>query len=266
MRLRGIEIDATPQLKAALSRLPRGSGLSGFSAAWLLGMDVAPCDPIEATVPDDAGVSGRVGMKIRRSNLPPCDLIEVRGIPLTSAVRTIAELCSRLNLIEAVVIADEALHKRLVTLDQLTAWAVANPRRRGIRMLRRVLRYAEPASESQMETRLRMVLEIGRLPRPRAQVPIFDASGRFVGRPDLYYERQRLGIEYDGGIHRDALAEDDRRQNRLLTAGVRLLRFTASDVLGNPGFVVAQVRGMLATAGRSVVESPGTRASAGSRR
>jgi very-short-patch-repair endonuclease len=39
----------------------------------------------------------------------------------------------------------------------------------------------------------------------------------------------------------------NRRRNRLLTAGFRLLRFTASDVLRTPELVVAQVRAALAT-------------------
>jgi len=80
-----------------------------------------------------------------------------------------------------------------------------------------------------------MVLVLGRLPRPKAQVSIYDGKGRFVGRPDLYYDEARLGVEYDGAVHRMSLAEDDRRQNRLLNAGVRLLRFTCADVLGDAG-------------------------------
>ncbi len=90
-----------------------------------------------------------------------------------------------------------------------------------------------------------MVLILGGLPRPKAQVSIHDRWGRFVARPDLYYEEHRLGIEYDGGVHRETLAEDNRRQNRLLNTGVRLLRFTASDVLRNPELIVSQVHTML---------------------
>ncbi|HUE60748.1 MAG TPA: DUF559 domain-containing protein, partial [Acidimicrobiales bacterium] len=121
-------------------------------------------------------------------------------------------------------------------------------RRHGIRTMRRVVELVEPAAESAMESRLRMLLVLAGLPRPRAQVVIHDESGRFVGRPDLYYDRHRLGIEYDGAVHRDSLAKDNRRQNRLLNAGVRLLRFTAADVLGDPASVVTQVRRMLAHA------------------
>lgn len=72
-------------------------------------------------------------------------------------------------------------------------------------------------------------------------------KGRFLGRPDLYYPSHRLAIEYDGSTHRTSLVEDNRRQNRLLAAGIRLLRFTAGDVLHNPESVRTQVRGYLAS-------------------
>ncbi|GAC1509966.1 MAG: hypothetical protein NVS1B3_12380 [Candidatus Dormibacteraceae bacterium] len=57
---------------------------------------------------------------------------------------------------------------------------------------------------------------------------------------------QRLGIEYDGETHRASLVEDNRLQNRLLKAGVRLLRFTAADLPPRPDSVLAQVRDLLA--------------------
>ena len=80
-------------------------------------------------------------------------------------------------------------------------------------------------------------------------MPIYGDDGHFAGRPDLYYAEHRLGIEYDGGVHRESLAEDNRRQNRLLEAGVTLLRFTATDVMSRPSLVAAQVRAMCASAG-----------------
>jgi len=230
------EIAQTPlvQLEAATRRLPDAAAFSGLTAAWLDGLDVTPCDPIEVTIPREAGVSGRAGMRVRRRPLPAGDVVLVRGLRATSIVRTLADLCTQLTLVEAVVIVDEALHKRRVTLPQLEACSNRN--------LQRVVRYAEPLSESAMETRLRMLLVLGGLPRPKAQVKIYDSDGRFVGRPDLYYEKQRLGIEFDGSGHRTTMAEDNQRQNKLLNAGVRLLRFTAVDVFQNPKWVVAQVR------------------------
>jgi len=164
----------------------------------------------------------------------------------TSMARTLRDLSIRLTLTEAVVVTDMALHARLISPQALMASVDASTGLQGVRTLREAVEHAEPASESPMETRLRMLLVLSGLPRPEAQVSIRDRLHRFVGRPDLYYRDQRLGLEYDGGIHRDTLAGDNRRQNRLLDAGVRLLRFTASDIFQTPDMVVSLVRSALA--------------------
>lgn len=163
------------------------------------------------------------------------------------------DVCCTRSLVEATVVADAALHAGRTTVDQLLAWTRLNPRRHGIRKLRRVVELAEPASESPMESRLRLALVLGGLPRPRVQVKVRDARGAVVGRIDLYYEAARLGIEYDGSTHRDSLADDDRRQNALLVAGITLLRFTSRDVYRDPQSVLRQVRALLneTSAGRS---------------
>jgi very-short-patch-repair endonuclease len=149
-------------------------------------------------------------------------------------------------LTEGVVTADLFLHARLVTVAQLRRYVAEHPRAKGIARLRRVADLAEPKTESAMETRLRMLLVLAGLPRPEVQVPIRDDQGRFLGRPDMLYRVQRLAIEYDGGNHRDRLVEDNRRQNSLIGAGVRLLRFTAADVYRTPDVVAMQVRHGLA--------------------
>ena len=182
----------------------------------------------------------------------------------TALVRTLAEVTGRLSLVEGVVIADMALSKRLVSVGELQSWAKNHAGRRGIANFKRVISHAEPKTESPMESRLRMLLVLGGLPRPAAQVPIHDRWHRFLGRPDLYYGEQRIGIEYDGDVHRASLPEDNRRQNRLLNAGIRLLRFTASDVLRTPDLVIDQVAIALASsAGARTVQPAERRASAG---
>lgn len=253
------------QLEAALRRLPPGAAFSGLTAAWLHGLKVRPCEPIEVLVPPGAGVSARAGLALRRSALSASEIVRARGFPATSVARSMLDICATHNLVEATVVADEALHTARITRRQLATWVAANPHRWGVQRLRRVVELAEPATESPMETRLRLLLVLGGLPRPCAQVKIHDGRGRVVGRVDLYYERQRLGIEYDGATHRDSLADDDWRQNALLEAGVRLLRFTARDVLGDPAPVIRLVRDMLATtsAGKTSLVSSASAISAG---
>jgi very-short-patch-repair endonuclease len=141
-----------------------------------------------------------------------------------------------------VIALDMALHKRIVDLADLRTFCEANRGAKRIAKLRRAIELAEPATESPMESRLRMLLVMARLPRPQAQVALHDPAGRFLGRPDLYYPSHKLGLEYDGGTHRDSLVEDNRRQNRLLNGGIRLLRFTAADIFQTPESVIAQIR------------------------
>jgi very-short-patch-repair endonuclease len=99
-----------------------------------------------------------------------------------------------------------------------------------------------------METRLRMLFVLAGLPKPKVQASLQDEHGSFAVGPDLYYPIHRLAIEYDGIVHRDTLAVDNRRQNRLLEAGYNILRFTAGDVLSTTTAVVALVRRALSAA------------------
>jgi very-short-patch-repair endonuclease len=160
----------------------------------------------------------------------------------------VVDLGGRDPLTEGVVAADLFLHAGLVSIGELRGYVSEHPGTKGIARLRRVVDLAEPKSESAMETRLRMLLVLAGLPRPQVQVSVHDDEGRFLGRPDLFYVRHGLGVEYDGGNHRDRLVDDNRRQNGLVGAGFRLLRFTAADVYGNPETVAMQVRQALARA------------------
>jgi hypothetical protein len=242
------ELGALPliQFAAALLRVPEGAVFSGLSAAWLHGLDVQPCSPIEMTIPIDAGISGRSGLTLRRATLSTAEVTRVRDIPTTSMERTLADLSAHLSITEAVVLTDAATHLGLASISSLTVAAELAAGRPGVRALRRVIELTEPAAESPMESRLRMLLVLAGLPQPVAQQSIYDRQGRILGRPDLYYPARRIGLEYDGTFHRDNLVDDNRRQNRLLAEGIRLLRFTAGDIYRRPGAVVGQVRALLA--------------------
>jgi very-short-patch-repair endonuclease len=229
------------------SRLQVGAAFSGPTAAWLHGLDFAPTHPVEVTMPTSSGISRLAGVYMRRASLTGSDLVVRRGLPTTSAIRTAFDLGCRPPLIEGVVAVDMALHHGLVRLPELREWIASRARLKGARQFRRAVEAAEPLAESPMETRLRMLLVLARLPRPEAQVSLHDGKGRFLGRVDLYYAAHRLAIEYDGGTHRTSLVEDNRRQNLLLNAGFRLLRFTFADIRETPAVVVDQVKRALAS-------------------
>src|SRR5262249_59898246 len=99
-----------------------------------------------------------------------------------------------------------------------------------------------PDVVSPMESRLRMILVLGGLPRPEVQVELRDGRGSFLARPDLLYPAARLAIEYDGTTHPDHLVSDNRRQNRLHTAGYQLLRYTSPDVYNRAQEILEDVQ------------------------
>ena len=233
--------DIATILDSVQRRLP-GCVFSGLTAAWLHGLDVPPCDPVEVILPHHLGVSARKGVLVHRMEIGDGEITSRRGFPATTALRTVIDLARRPPLVEAVVLADMALHAELVRLPELQRYVDAHVGAKGIVAMRRVLSLAEPKSESPMESRLRLVIVSRGLLRPEAQTEIRDANGRLLGRIDLYYPQARLGIEYDGDHHHDRLADDDRRQNDLHLGDVRLLRYTKSDVYGDPDRIEMQVR------------------------
>ncbi len=100
----------------------------------------------------------RPGVHLRRSRLPVADVVERGGVPVTSPLRTVFDLSRHLPLTEAVVAVDMALHQALVGLRDLREYAATHQTSRGSTQVRQVMDLAEPRAESQMETRLRMLL------------------------------------------------------------------------------------------------------------
>src|SRR5689334_4701240 len=84
--------DARPKLQAVAKRMPPRYAFSGLTAAWVLGLEAAWCEPIEVTIGRDVPVRARVGVKLRRAALPESDVIVRSGLRVTSALRTVCDL------------------------------------------------------------------------------------------------------------------------------------------------------------------------------
>lgn len=206
-------LDPWRLLVAWRSLLPPDAAFAGLTAAWLYRLDVDPCHPVEVI---GHGIRSRPGLIVHDWER---EVVLVRGLRATTLQCTFRDLKRRLPEVELLVLADQALRLNLGRFHAL----------------------AEPA-ESPMETRLRWCIIRAGLPTPQVQTRLHDAAGRFVGRADLFYPQSRLVIEYDGANHRDRLVEDNKRQNLLVSAGYRLLRFTSAD---QPELITAQVKKQL---------------------
>jgi very-short-patch-repair endonuclease len=240
----GLNPDPWMILSAWQRQLPSDAVFAGTTAAWIFGIDLDPLTPIELIVPPESGVRSRPGLDVRRCDIPRCDVVKVRGLATTTVHRTLFDLCLRLPSVEALVVIDAAVRARLTDVGALGRYAELRGGRAGARRLRSLALLAEPA-ESPMETRLRWLLLQAGLPHPEVQFDLRDSEGRFVGRADIYYPASRVVIEYDGINHRERMVEDNRRQNLILNAGFRMLRFSAADIKDQPDILAARVRSAL---------------------
>ena len=241
----GLEVDFRSQLLALLPRLPPGAVFSGSTAARIHGMECISYGAIEVTAPLGVSVHARPDITVHTAALDSSAVGTCDALPVTTPLRTCLDLGRRLPLVEAVAAVDSALHRRLVALHELRDFVQRGARLRGIPHARRVMELAEPNAESPMESRLRLILVLGGLPRPQVQAELRDRRGGFIGRPDLLYPHARLAIEYDGAAHRDSLVADNRRQNRLQNAGYVLLRYTGPDVYHRSESILEEVRTQL---------------------
>ena len=83
-------------LGAVSRRLPPGAAFSGLTAAWLHGLDVAPCDPVEVTIPEPTSSGRRAGAIVHRCTLAGDEIVVKDGLATTSAIRTVVDLGGRI--------------------------------------------------------------------------------------------------------------------------------------------------------------------------
>ena len=212
-------------------------------AALLLGIELVEPSPLRhVTVARRRTRLARTGTKVHRSDVDRTLLVD--GIPVTTGVRTVLDLCRSLPLREAVVAGDSALRKRRVTLPELVDAAAQLPPALGRPQVRAVVTRLDPLSGSVLESLCRLVLEDAGL-RPFETQHVVRVGRRRIGRFDFAWPSARLVVEVDGfAFHADRASyrNDRRRTNELVLAGWRVLRFSWEDVLHHPDVVVEQVR------------------------
>ena len=209
-------------------------------------------DTPEVTTPRGRNQRLSLGLVHGSLALPPNHVTVLDGIPVTTPARTIFDLAGVMHPKRVERALDDSLAQGLLTLRDLQAVHVrlAKRGRRGTAATRRWLEargegYVAPNSDLEAAGR-RLLREAG-LPDPDPEVDLGDDVG-WVGRVDLFYRQAKLVIELDSRRHHSSLLDRDAdrsRDNRLMAAGFRVLRFTWEDIHDRPGFVVQQVRAAL---------------------
>jgi very-short-patch-repair endonuclease len=98
-----------------------------------------------------------------------------------------------------------------------------------------------------METKQRMHLILGGLPRPEAQFTLYDADGFPFAVLDHAYEKWKVGPEWDGEPHSERWRSDNERSERIRELGWWHRRFTSVSI--NSGW-----QAMVDAVGRALVD------------
>jgi very-short-patch-repair endonuclease len=190
-----------------------------------------------ASVPRHAQVNGH-----RTSYLPREHVTTVRGIPCTTAERTLLDLAAVLPERKLRRAVRQAQFLMLTTIGSLITVPHGPGPTRGRKKLARILATGAAPTQSQLEdTVLDLVLQ-GGFAHPSVNAPLYLDGRRVV--PDLHWPRQRLVIEADGPHHDDPLerAADKERQRLLEAHGDRVLRVSWEQAIAHPQATLRRIR------------------------
>lgn len=245
--IHGVYVDsATPDdlitraAAAALILLP-GAALTRRTAAWVFGVDTLAMGshlvlpPIDLLAPEGSAAARRSGCAGWSAKLAEGDLVEIRGLVVTSPLRTTVDLLRWLPRPDALAAADAMLHAGLLTKDELLDGLHRFAGYRGIAQARELADLTEPATESPMESRTRLRAVDAGFPRPEVQISVYDEQGMLIGRLDMGYRKWRKGIEFDGDEHHSSAPDrshDEHRRGRFEARGWDILVVTSEHVLG----------------------------------
>jgi very-short-patch-repair endonuclease len=191
---RGAEFTARERAAAAWLWSNRSATLGGLSAAALHGSRWVPVEAPAELIRTRRDKSPP-GIVIRKDTLAHDEVEPIAGIPCTTVQRTAFDLGRRLDHEEAVIRIDALLNATRVPLGEVCAVADRYPGARNVRRLRRVLSVVDGGAESPQETRVRLLLVEGGLPRPTTQIRVGKR------RVDMGWPDYRVGVEYDGEQH-----------------------------------------------------------------
>jgi very-short-patch-repair endonuclease len=207
---------------AAVFACGKGAVLSHRSAAELWRFLPASRRWIDVTVPGDGGRMKRRGIFVHRSLTLTAEFItRLRGIPVTTSARTIADLGR--------VATPDELHRALRHADFVGLDVGEGA--------------AKERTRSELEGSFLRLCRRHRLPLPEVNVEV---GGYTV---DFLWRDRRVIVETDGWqAHRGRVAfEDDRgRDARLRLIGYTVVRFTYRQVTEEPALVAETLRALLA--------------------
>lgn len=249
-RIAGVTPTWRQHLHIGLLSLGSPSWVSHESAAQLHGFDRTPPDRVEflvlrnrkhATLPYTVHAARRWS---------PVDAIEIDGLRVTSATRTVLDLANARAHPDRVAAAIDTAVRLGSSSPEAILRRLGQLRTRGWNGVRRIEQLMEHAGgHTMLERRFLELVDRAGLPRPATQQEFRTADGRFVARVDFYFRSHDLVVEVTGRVGHSSPEErmrDAQRRNELQDLGLRVYEFTWEDVTERGAMATTQLRKLLA--------------------
>ena len=250
----GTKITRKVRARAALLVAGEGAYISHHTAARLWG-GWAPTDPAtHVSAAQEVHRTRRRGLAAHRadSSLTPK---RHHGLPIAPPTTVFVDLARYgLSLVELVAVGDSLVKAKRVSPQELLD-AATNWRGPGCRLARRAAGLVREGVDSAMESRLRMLMVLARLPEPRVNKILRRDDGTWDWRIDIYYESIKLAIEYEGRQHATDTKQwsrDIQRRTRLEAQGWRFILVTAEGIFDRPEETLADIKAALRDRGVAV--------------
>jgi very-short-patch-repair endonuclease len=234
------ELTVEGRLIAAVLACGHGAVLSCRTAAQRWEMLPVWEGPVEVTIARRTGHARRRGIRLHGvRTLDPLDVTVKDGIPITTPAKTLVDLNAAVSDRQLERAYEQAQIRRLIApgdLEQALGRAVGR-KTRALRRLIALERRASTVTRSELEERFLALVRRAGLPEP-------ELNQRVAGyEVDFLWRRQRRVIEVDGHAYhstRQATTRDRRKDDDLETAGFRVTRFTADQILHDPDDTAAR--------------------------
>ncbi len=191
----------------------------------------------------------------RAASLSSAEVGSVKGVRVTSVLRTLLDLSATEPESDVRASVDEALRRKWTTTEKLQSFVARNSRHRGITFLAKLLQEylgGDGPSESELEAQVQELLEAEGFPRASRQQTQLVGGRRW--RLDFTFPGTKVVIEADGyAWHSSPIAfERDRARVSALTArGFRILQWTWAALHERPDELVRDLRLALANERRA---------------
>jgi very-short-patch-repair endonuclease/predicted transcriptional regulator of viral defense system len=216
------------------------------AAARLWGLDGVEQQVVEISVPRKLKSDSVI---VHRLSKPHAGVTRRDHIPVTDVTTTLFDLAAVLPSFDMEAALDSAVRMRMTHLNHL--WDrlhnVARCGRNGVKLMRSLLEVRDPAtapSESQLELRLKRLIDRSGLAKPISQYDV-ERSGRVVARIDFAYPREKVAVEAQGYAYhhgRHQWEHDQERLSELTALGWVVLYVTYGQMKHHPDRVIQRIQ------------------------